>query len=375
MSESVAILVNGYLDGVGMQAGGNVQIVNLARELDGFDVTFFGPERARAGFLAAVPGSRFVAMPEFASLPPFLDLLLRGICGVVRRPQLRAARAIVATSHLLPDVLPAVAARPRRTLVIVHHLIEPPWERDGNAARNWIAWLGQELSLFFVRAFVARLAFVSSYVKSRAAGLIGNRRAYVTPNAAAAPPGFVPEPFERRRGAIVLGRVHRAKRVGDAIAAWARLPPPLRSEPLRIVGPDDGGYRRELESLCADLGIAGSVVFYGRVDEAEKWRLLGESAIFVFPSGEEGWGLAVAEAMAAGLPCVTYDLPVYRDIFVRGRLAVPLGDAGALASACGALLSDAPLRARLASEALDLATTFSWRAAAAGLARALDFEQ
>ena len=94
--------------------------------------------------------------------------------------------------------------------------------------------------------------------------------------------------------------------------------------------------------------------------EERKWELLRESQIFVFPSGEEGWGIAIAEAMCAGLPCVTYDLPVYRDLFTGGRVAVPVGDVAALGATCAALLSDPDRLGRLADEAVVLSKEFTW---------------
>ena len=54
--------------------------------------------------------------------------------------------------------------------------------------------------------------------------------------------------------------------------------------------------------------------------------MVKNSKVFVFPSHEEGWGIAICEAMACGLPVVAYDLPVYREIFKEGIVTVPLND-------------------------------------------------
>src|SRR5579864_6444932 len=75
--------------------------------------------------------------------------------------------------------------------------------------------------------------------------------------------------------------------------------------------------------------------------------------VLAFPSTKEGWGLAVLEAMSAGLPVVTSDLPVFREYLSPGRdaLLVPVDDAPALAAALAAILDDPELADRLRSAA------------------------
>jgi hypothetical protein len=58
-----------------------------------------------------------------------------------------------------------------------------------------------------------------------------------------------------------------------------------------------------------------------------------ETNIFIFPSYEEGWGIAPAEAMYCGALCILYELPHYRSIFQNFPTYVTLGDHKALSSA------------------------------------------
>ena len=67
--------------------------------------------------------------------------------------------------------------------------------------------------------------------------------------------------------------------------------------------------------------------------------------------------------MRAGLPCVTYDLPIFEEIFPIGRLEAPLGDFATLGKRVIELLADEPARLRHAADALKLAETFSWERA------------
>jgi glycosyltransferase involved in cell wall biosynthesis len=76
-------------------------------------------------------------------------------------------------------------------------------------------------------------------------------------------------------------------------------------------GPDIEGVKERVE----ELGLSRHVIVKGRCTDEEMYRLMKTSEMFVFPSMFEGWGLAVAEALACGLPVVCYDIPALREVF------------------------------------------------------------
>jgi glycosyltransferase involved in cell wall biosynthesis len=368
----IGILVNTFLPSIGLESGGNVHVLEVARRWAEDEVTAFAPESARADFARALPNARFVAMPD---APPWLSwrlaLFFRAIAGIRMRRALRGMDALFASSHFVADVLPAVASKPSRTLVAMHHVLD--WRRPGNRISNAVGYLAQALSLVLIKAGIPRVASGTTLAFKQAAWAVRGKRTFLTTNGVTRPPHLI-SAAESRRGAVYVGRLDKAKRVDDALHAWALLPAPLREGGLHIVGDGALAYRTYLEELARALELS-DVRFHGRVDDEEKWTLLDRAALFVFPSGEEGWGIAIAEAMAAGVPCVTYDLPVYDDIFVRGRIAVPLGDVAALARSCAQLLGDSEARARLASDALELGETFTWEHTAQVERGALVFDE
>ena len=71
-----------------------------------------------------------------------------------------------------------------------------------------------------------------------------------------------------------------------------------------IVGPDDRGYTEEIKKVFAAKCPAGSYEFRGPVYGDEKFKLLASADAFVLPTRNENWGIAVAEAMASGLPVI-----------------------------------------------------------------------
>ena len=118
----------------------------------------------------------------------------------------------------------------------------------------------------------------------------------------------LPAPVDRsgRSGPVRLlfvGRLVRSKGLVDAIRALSMLATP--DVVLDVVGT---GYQRvECEELARQLGLDGRVTFHGQVAHDEIEGFLRRADIFVFPSYREPGGIAVVEAMAAGLPCIVSD--------------------------------------------------------------------
>jgi glycosyltransferase-like protein len=115
-------------------------------------------------------------------------------------------------------------------------------------------------------------------------------------------------------------------------------------------------YRAEFERRCSELDVAPIIL--GAVEDTELPSLVAASEVFGFPSTKEGFGLAAMEALAAGRPVVTRNLPVLREVFGEAvRYANdPLGFAAAMAKSLG---DDSR-----ASAGRELALSMTWEAAA-----------
>ncbi|MHB8351345.1 MAG: glycosyltransferase family 4 protein [Thermoplasmata archaeon] len=142
------------------------------------------------------------------------------------------------------------------------------------------------------------------------------------------------------------GRLVPHKGVDTLLRALARLPPDVV---LLLVG--RGPNLAELTELARRLGVAPRVRFCPEVSDRELPDYLRAADLFVFPSTSrlEGFGLAVAEALATGLPVVVADIPGVREIIepgVEGLLAEPLLEVD-LATKLIELLDDPERRARM----------------------------
>ena len=107
----------------------------------------------------------------------------------------------------------------------------------------------------------------------------------------------------RRRTALFLGRLYPVKGLPMLIAAWARVRP--RGWTLRIVGPDEAGHLSELEAKVRAADLGDAVVFDGPLAGSAKHDALFAADLFVLPTHSESFGMAIAEALAHGLPVLT----------------------------------------------------------------------
>jgi glycosyltransferase involved in cell wall biosynthesis len=154
------------------------------------------------------------------------------------------------------------------------------------------------------------------------------------------------------------------------IEALAKLRTERPDAHLVVVGKraEDGPVAQAIERY----GLDGAVRFVKGVTDAELVDLVRSAEVACVPSLYEGFSLPAAEAMATGTPLVATTggaIPEVAGPDGETCLAVPTGDAGALAAALGRLLGDPELRARLgAAGRARVLERFTWARAAQGTA-------
>jgi len=152
--------------------------------------------------------------------------------------------------------------------------------------------------------------------------------------------------LEGKRVAVFTGRLVPHKGVDVLLQALVQLPSDVA---LIVVGA--GPRLPSLVGQARRLRVEDRVRFCPRISDEDLPRYLSLADVFVFPSQSrlEGFGLAVAEAMAAGLPVVVPDMPGVREVIEPGReglLAEPLL-ASDLADKVRTLLDDPALAKRM----------------------------
>ena len=153
--------------------------------------------------------------------------------------------------------------------------------------------------------------------------------------------GEAPEPNAPE--ILSLGRLIAHKRNDLVIKAFAHLR--LGEFPARLGIVGEGPEREALELLAEELGVRDHVIFYGALDhDHQVWALLRGARVLAAPSEREGFGLAIAEGLAAGLAVVStrhVDNGARHliDDGITGSLITP-GDSEELAEAIAGWLCD-----------------------------------
>ncbi len=162
-----------------------------------------------------------------------------------------------------------------------------------------------------------------------------------------------------------IGELRTLKRHDDFIRAAAIVVKEFPQTRFVLAGVDTsttGEVRKQLERFVSELGLAERFHFLGWLDDAEK--LLAAMDVFVSASETESFGLAIAEAMAAGTAVVATETDGAREVLENKNtgLLVPIADPSRLAEAIATLLGSEEQRREMGMRAQhQVATRFSLR--------------
>jgi len=165
-------------------------------------------------------------------------------------------------------------------------------------------------------------------------------------------------PASERKRLLAVGRLDPHKGFKQLITIFSHLATQQTDWDLRIVG--EGPQRAELEKLREHYGLGDRVQLPGWNPAIEnEYR---EADLFVLSSDYEGFPNALLEAMAHGVPAVSYDCNSGpRDIIRHGQdgILVPVGNSGELERSLSQVMTGDALRQRLGIAAREVQTRFS----------------
>ncbi|MDR7921526.1 glycosyltransferase family 4 protein [Thermosynechococcus sp. HY213] len=215
--------------------------------------------------------------------------------------------------------------------------------------------------------FYGRLDAVVALTDESATWLRQNTRARkvpVIPNAASYPlpaqaPYMMP-PVKTGNAKLLLavGRLSRQKGFDLLIAAFQGLAAAFPDWRLAILG--EGPLRNELAAQIKNARLDERILLPGRVGNIGDWYQAAD--LYVMSSRFEGFGNTLAEALAYGLPAVSFDCDTGPRDIIRHEvdgLLVPPGDVAALSAALSRLMGDEALRQRFAARAIEARERFS----------------
>lgn len=118
---------------------------------------------------------------------------------------------------------------------------------------------------------------------------------------------------------LFLSRIHEKKGCDLLIDAFARIASKYPNARLVIAGPGDEGIIEALKREVHAHGIESQVVWTGMLSGALKWAALRAAEVFVLPSHQENFGIAVVEALASATPVIITDrVNIWREVAESG---------------------------------------------------------
>jgi len=115
------------------------------------------------------------------------------------------------------------------------------------------------------------------------------------------------EALRGKRLMLFLSRIHQKKGCDLLIEAFAEIAKEVPDLHLVMAGPDQTGWVAHLKSLAVKLGIEERITWPGMLQGPMKWGAFYSAEVFVLPSHQENFGIAVAEAVGCRLPVLISD--------------------------------------------------------------------
>lgn len=273
---------------------------------------------------------------------------------------------LYSSTNVLPDIFPCFIAKiinPKiKWLCRFHHLIPPPHRREGRLIVNIVSYLMQAMSLHCARnkadlTIALNKQLCLDLLKKRfdkekltvlGAGIDFTKIA-----------NYKPRKKESFDG-IYLGRLHPAKGVFDTLHIWAEVVRENSEAKLAIIGDGPAEIKNELSAGIKTKNLTKNIQLFGYLPEPEIYNILKNGKVFLFTDHEAGWGLAVAEAMACGLPVVGWNIGVLGKVFKEGFIKIPCFQCKIFARKVLWLLDDKGVRLKMADQAFNQAKRLSW---------------
>ena len=129
----------------------------------------------------------------------------------------------------------------------------------------------------------------------------------------------------------------------------------VKKHNIRLLMVGDGPDRSKMEQLSREKGLHDNILFLGKQENVE--TVLASSDIFILPSEEESFGLAMLEAMACGIPCVSTNAGGLSEVNIHGETGytVNIGDINSFVEHLDELISDTKVRKKFGENAREVA--------------------
>jgi glycosyltransferase involved in cell wall biosynthesis len=273
--------------------------------------------------------------------------------------------AVYASSDLYWETIPAFLYKRKNKNIewvqVIHH-VYPDWKkRSGIMIINFFGYYLQRFSFWLIREKADKVIVLNDIVK---ADLLrqnfSGKKIFVSSN------GIDLDYFEgigekeKIYDGVFLGRLSFSKGVKDLVEIWKNVCQDLPSAKLAIIGGGNEAIKSILLKMVKRYNLIENIDLLGFLDDNEAYPALKSGKVFIFPSHEEGWGIAIAEAMVCGLPVISWDLPVFRNVFGSQTIQIEESDINLFSRKIIELLKNDSLRQNIGARGKEYIKKYSW---------------
>jgi len=323
-------------------------------------------------------GVNFIITSHFTFKKPSLihlllfefSSLLGGVIAALSISKVPDKAIIYSASDFLPDSIPAWMMKKRfrnAKWIATFFLFAPnPFSKESpyrgiRRLNGFLYYTSQLFARAIIRKYADMVWVTNELDRWR---FIDNKR--FTPDKVVAvrggvdfkTPSLIPEPKKKRFDAVFIGRFHPQKGVLKLIDMWKYVCERKKDAKLAVIGV--GELEGEVKAKIKKYGLENNVFLFGFKDGVEKIKIFKESKIVVHPAIYDSGGMAACEAMACGLPGVSFDLPALKTYYPKGMLKTPCFDLEKFAENILRLLNNEELYREMSNDALDWAREWDW---------------
>lgn len=231
--------------------------------------------------------------------------------------KLKDSSIIYSTSDLFWETIPAFLYRPKvkSWLQVIHHIYPKWFTRPGNPIINLFGYYSQKFSFYLIKKRADIIIVINPQVKKELINLgFKSQKIFISSNGIDL--NITKSKIKNKKyQAVFLGRLDPSKGLNDLVPIWTKVCHQKPKAKLALIG---GGLPKNFSQLKKSISSAAltqNIDIFGYVSQNTKNSILANSQIFISPSHEEGWGIAIAEAMNFKLPIICWKLKNLKNIF------------------------------------------------------------
>jgi len=349
-------------------SGGDIRLVNILKRisanLDRQSYIFTSKEGYKFDRKKGVNLNFCISPLAFDCIGIYFCYLLRTIWSIFKIFFKNKKNVIFySSSDFFPDTIAPFLFKTKDNLwvQIIYHLYLAPSKRKGNKIKNLAGYLAQRFSLFLIKLRADKIIIVDPFLKEELVNLGFNKKKVIISSIGINLDYFAAlKDKDKEFSACFLGRLTSVKGVFDLISIWRKVVDVKHDAKLVVIGGGDGDVCKKMRQLIEKHRLNDNVKLLGFQEDSVVFDLLKMSKLFLFPSHEEGWGIAIAEAIACKLPVISWNLPVFKHVFENYTIQVKENAIDLFSIKVIELLENSEKRRKIANDGYNFIKRYSW---------------